>query len=284
MAHVILLSDFCGRGFGGSRYMAPYALAAQLEEVGFDVVVIDYFTRKSDFKNYLKQFVDKHTLAIGISSTFLNSPGSQKKSWRSAGDENFAYDEGELWFDSGAELRNWLSETKSMVEAIAPNCKFILGGTKSLRVFRRPKVYSQFDFICVGAGDDSLKAAVLSLSQGLVPDYFDRDGFKVLAVPVLKNKRANCPEARMSPKYGIQQFESLPIEISRGCVFNCKFCSYDKKESIRKDLGILKQELLRNHEQFGTTVYHFTDDCFNDHREKVEATCSMLLSLPFKVE
>lgn len=264
--------------------MAPYALAAQLEEVGFDVHVIDYFTRKAEFIKYLEQFVSSETLAIGISSTFLHPSGTKKRNWRTVADDQRRYNEGELWCESGAELESWLRDVKSMVHAIAPNCKFILGGTKALRVFRRSETYSGFDYICIGAGDDSLKAAVLSLSHGKIPDHFEKGGFKVLSVPVLKNQRANCPEARMSPKYGIQRFESLPIEISRGCVFNCKFCSYDKKESIRKDLGVLKNELLRNYEQFGTTVYHFTDDCFNDHREKVEAICSMLLSLPFKIE
>jgi hypothetical protein len=42
--------------------------------------------------------------------------------------------------------------------------------------------------------------------------------------------------------------------------------------------------MIRNHETYGIRFYHFSDDCFNDRREKVESFCNMFLSLPFKVE
>src|SRR5690606_35918718 len=47
---------------------------------------------------------------------------------------------------------------------------------------------------------------------------------------------------------------------------------------------ILKTEFVRNYENFGTTVYHFCDDCFNDSRAKVESVCNVIGQLPFKIE
>lgn len=285
MSQVVLLSDISSKPrFGSSRYMAPYALAGQLEASGFSVVVIDYFTQKKDFFDYLKHFLSAETLVVGISTTFLNPPAKKNRSSEDIETEQDRYDAGHLWFHSAIELTTWFAELRATIEAVAPNCKIIVGGAKTLSAFLNPDIYSKVDYLCVGAGDDSLTAAVTALASGSEPQYFERKGHRILSGVTLKNKRTECPEARLDHSYGIQLGESLPIEISRGCVFNCKFCHYEKKESIKKELGVLRNELLRNYENFGTTVYHFTDDCFNDHREKVESTCSMFLSLPFKIE
>lgn len=44
------------------------------------------------------------------------------------------------------------------------------------------------------------------------------------------------------------------------------------------------EEFQRNYDLFGTTSYSFTDDCFNDSREKVETICGAILKLPFKID
>lgn len=78
--------------------------------------------------------------------------------------------------------------------------------------------------------------------------------------------------------------ESLPIEIAKGCSYNCKFCNFEKQKSIKVDTIALKDSLIRNYELYGTTIYNFCDDCFNDTRPKVEEVCNAILSLPFKIE
>ncbi|NJO61503.1 MAG: radical SAM protein [Richelia sp. RM2_1_2] len=91
------------------------------------------------------------------------------------------------------------------------------------------------------------------------------------------------PKLTYQQKWGIQPNESLPIEIARGCLYNCKFCTYAKKATYRKPLATLRDEFIRNYELFGTTTYQFCDDCFNDTRQKVEETCNTILQLPFKI-
>ena len=56
--------------------------------------------------------------------------------------------------------------------------------------------------------------------------------------------KKQCPETVFSKAHGVLRNESLPLEISRGCVFNCKFCHFDKKESIQKNVNALKEEIL----------------------------------------
>jgi hypothetical protein len=51
--------------------MGPYVLASALEQQGFTVTVIDWFTYLPNLFEYLEHFISKDTLFIGISTTFL---------------------------------------------------------------------------------------------------------------------------------------------------------------------------------------------------------------------
>lgn len=79
----------------------------------------------------------------------------------------------------------------------------------------------------------------------------------------------------------------LPLEISRGCAFNCAYCSYDRKSMFDtyKDPEILRQELIYNYEKFGVTQYMLIDDLYNDSKKKVRELYDRVWSrLPFKPE
>ncbi|MGZ3660306.1 MAG: B12-binding domain-containing radical SAM protein [Bdellovibrionota bacterium] len=281
MADVVLLSDSLIFGpRGDPRYMAPYALATQLEKNGFDTAVIDYFTRVPDFFRYLENFLGPETLFVGLSSTFLSVQPEE----RASRDLNLdVYSMGALWFSSGAELECWLDELRALLDRICPAAKIVLGGSKALRLILEGWGKKQIDYFGLSASETSLVELAQSLRISSAPKTFSQ-----YRVTVLDNREAlltkQCPETVLSHKFAIQPGEALPIEVSRGCVFNCKFCYFDKKESTRKPIGILRDEILRNYELFGTTVYSFCDDCFNDFRGKVDEVCGMLLKLPFKVE
>ena len=81
--------------------------------------------------------------------------------------------------------------------------------------------------------------------------------------------------------------ETLPIEISRGCIFRCKFCAYPlngkrKLDHIR-DVDLIKNELINNYEKWGVTNYLILDDTFNDSNEKLIELHDMIVALPFKI-
>ena len=82
--------------------------------------------------------------------------------------------------------------------------------------------------------------------------------------------------------------EHLPIEIARGCIFKCKFCSYPlngkKLWEFCKSPTTIKNELQYNFDKFGTTGYLFSDDTYNDSPEKVEQLLKVYKQLPFKLE
>lgn len=68
--------------------------------------------------------------------------------------------------------------------------------------------------------------------------------------------------------------KALPLEISRGCVFKCRFCNHSlvgkKKLDYIRDCGNIADELRRNHELFGISTYLLADDTFNDTEHKLD--------------
>jgi radical SAM superfamily enzyme YgiQ (UPF0313 family) len=87
-------------------------------------------------------------------------------------------------------------------------------------------------------------------------------------------------------EYNILPNEGLPIELARGCIFKCKFCSYPllgkKKGTYLRDPEEIRDELIKIYEAHGTTSYYFVDDTFNDDNDKIEALHKVFTSLPFQ--
>lgn len=86
----------------------------------------------------------------------------------------------------------------------------------------------------------------------------------------------------------ISEDEHLPIEIARGCIFKCSFCSYQLNGKglweFCKSPETVKQEMLNNYDRFGTTGYMFSDDTYNDSPEKVSNLHKAYKQLPFELE
>jgi radical SAM superfamily enzyme YgiQ (UPF0313 family) len=263
--------------YGSSRYIGPYVLSSQLNSAGIKTLVIDYFTEVENFFEYISHFISEETSVIGISSTFLFPKASTFANLENRSQGVDLYYTGELWFKEGDELLKWTKQLKQVIHKKSPHCKLILGGVKSQFAHWRPNYYKHFDHIFFGAADQSLLDFFKSIKEINNTERFLKQDSS------LKNQGL-CPVTIHNPDSAIQFKEALPVEISRGCLYDCKFCHYEKKSSQRKDLKMLKDELTRNYELFGTTVYHFCDDCFNDTRKKVEETCNAFLQLPFKLE
>ncbi len=142
----------------------------------------------------------------------------------------------------------------------------------------------EIDYVVMGVVDQVFPQVVKDLLDGSEPHFKMMGNKKVIDTANHYKQPKVCPPHDWKEHWCIQKNEVLPIEIGRGCAFNCKFCNYDKKENFRKSLSDLKDEFTKNYEQHGVQYYHFVDDCFNDSRVKVEEVCNLLLALPFKIE
>lgn len=287
MAKVILLSDNTSAGYLGiSRYAGPYALASALEKQNITTHIVDYISRCTDFWSIFENLVEHDTLVVGISTTFmspLNKRASLSGSNTERIDNAFDYVSEPIIYEDPIRLDQWIVALRQILKSKAPSAKILLGGAKLQFLFERPDLYSEVDYVVFGQADHIISDLVFHLQENKVPEFIMFNNRRILS-NASNEKKSHCPKIVWNPKWGIQDKEALPVEVSRGCLFNCKFCHYDKKESFRKEVIDFKAELIYNFETFGTQYYHFCDDCFNDHPEKVKIFCNAILSLPFKIE
>jgi hypothetical protein len=278
MPNVILLTDSgssAAKAYKASfaRSAGAYRLATELRKHNYSVQVVDhlaYFTEPtlSLLKEVLVKYMSCDTMIIGVSSTFLFSLDPKKPRPMCY----FFPDE--------------LIELKKLIQEISPKCKLVLGGARADVTREVPG----FDAVIVGYADASL-IDYLKFLEGKNPFFqfkIDNGVAIVDSDPKADSFDFNHSEIVWSKEDHITQGEVLPIEISRGCIFQCLFCNYQlnnkKKIDYIKDKEVIFAELLRNYEQHGVTKYIFSDDTFNDSTEKLEYLLEVFTRLPFQIK
>jgi len=145
---------------------------------------------------------------------------------------------------------------KTAIETIKdrwPNIKIISGGA------RKTKNPELFDLHFVGESEDQL----LPWCQSQ------------LKKTTLLNRQFNIVDLqhRFDITDGILEGEALPIELGRGCIFKCKFCSHHNlgkpKFTYQRNFQYILDEFEYNHKTFGTTRYLFLDDTVNEDLDKI---------------
>lgn len=277
---MILISDSAVNesGIGNSRYLGPYVLTSRFRGLGLTAIVIDHASLLDDLIERIVRNADANTEIIGFSSTFM-TPAKQTED---SGD--LGYYRGLLWFDEAADATAWFKRLRAQLATKGCKAKLVVGGAKALYLAFVPESHALFDYFILGSADHTLEDLFFHLREGRPADIRKYGEINYLTAPPEENQSATLIQNLWSPEDAIRKEESLPLELTRGCQYNCKFCHFEKQFSTRKDLALLKEELVRNFEIHGTRFYHFSDDCFNDRREKVESFCNVFLSLPFKIE
>jgi radical SAM superfamily enzyme YgiQ (UPF0313 family) len=283
----LFLTDNTSYKIREPRYLGPYRVADELERAGFHTVVIDKLYSFPNFFDYLEKLLDESFLGVGLSTTFLTPPGFNDTAVRYKNrDKRFKsyYDYGVISADL-SERKEWFRRLRNIMTKRAPKAKLFVGGSKAQFFYHNLyEDLTEIDFIVMGAVDFVFPEIAADISAG-----------RELKLRIMGNKKvvdtmSHYRQPKINPRHqwrshwAIQKGEVLPIEIGRGCAFNCKFCNYEKKSEQRKSTEDLRSELIFNFEQFGTQYYQFVDDCFNDSRKKVEEIGNMILGLPFKIE
>lgn len=250
----LIFTDMAGyHGFG--RSAGAYRIASEFRSRGEDVKVIDCFNSYS--LDQLKTIISTHKTSdtewVGFSTTFLIDRENnflwdkQKKKVLHRQEMNERKDE-----ETSTGLAPW--EESELFDFIkAQGLRVVLGGFRmnsnlkenpNIDIYHGPceeRFFSDFDFT---------KSQIL----------YDENDY-------------------------IFEGEDLPIEVARGCIFKCKFCFYylngKKLWDFVKPPELLREEMMRNYINFGTTGYMFSDDTYNDSPEKIEKLLKMYKTLPF---
>ncbi len=140
------------------------------------------------------------------------------------------------------------------------------------------------DYVIRGEADDCIVDFVKAIETGKGLDkitglsYRDRDG------RIIHNREpATCKDVDTLPcpdftlikgheKQGLKKFSITPIMTSRGCPFDCSFCSvtgmFGQKYRFRSKENVINE--LENHRRFGGDWVFFYDDNFIAHKKRTK--------------
>lgn len=260
---------------GGTKNAGPYRVATELRQAGFNVVVLDISIFESfdkQIESILDLLISEETLWVGISTTFLYKIFGYSFIIKK---ENYDKFDARIP-DFDKEIRKFVSFVKSKNSKI----KLISGGTRQFYLERYG--FQQFTSYC----DKEILEYTNWRAGKATSINLEFYGPKINGTEF---DRFVTSQIQYEDEDYILPEDSLPIEISRGCIFKCKFCSYPlngktKGEWIKRP-EVLREEMQRNYDKFGVTSYIFSDDTYNDSLDKVRMLHDEVYSkLNFKIK
>jgi radical SAM superfamily enzyme YgiQ (UPF0313 family) len=293
MYNVILFSDAPSAGWFSRGYGA-YRLASELRKAGYSTLVVDFSSALSNemFEEIIDNAVGDETLMVGFSVTWFpyrhkNLPnprfivGPRSLTINPSTDIDASI---HLWHQnslsfgfSGAGIDQYISYIKSR----NPKTKVICGGAKSYEYVHEPNL----DNVFIGYSENQLMDYINSLSRKGPRRLFN----KIINYDIkaeIGEFNFNSSITAYEDSDCLMPEEILTIEFSRGCIFNCGFCSYPHRNQDTRGFvkykEIIYKELMDNWTKWGVYKYVITDDTFNDYTEKLILINEVIQSLPFK--
>ena len=266
MYDIVLLTSNHGHPVP-QRTTGAYRIASILREHGYSVKVVDFFVdlymrNPEDFKHLLSQYIGENTEFVGISSTFLQLTG---------------YTKNQHLFDPYNKRKNELLEEYKIVSEESfhdilsyikskHGVPIVLGGYS----ISTKRIWLKFQHLIDNWIDGFADTAVIKFLETLNPPKYYR--YDQMAQQY--DFRNIVPTFHVDDN--IMSHETLPLEISRGCRFACKFCSHPLIGKAPKDNKYLRSadsiyaELKYNYDNFGTTHYQLMCDTFNESDIKMD--------------
>tara|TARA_B110000459_G_scaffold181953_1_gene209735 strand:- start:462 stop:1664 length:1203 start_codon:yes stop_codon:yes gene_type:complete len=145
------------------------------------------------------------------------------------------------------------------------------------------------DYVNLGFGDVTFPQILQHLKDGGKADHLPTNKHNIMVTSDGESKLDIKHSTQVwQPEDLVQRGEILPLEVARGCIFKCSFCSFPlngkgKGEAVR-DFSYIREELIDNYEKYGIEDYWLTDDTFNDDHQKMIDWHAMVKTLPFKLK
>jgi hypothetical protein len=240
----------------GGRILAGFRLRTEARKHGYETLVVDtapVLTPK-ELMRLLESVVTLETLVIGIST---------------------------VWLGERRGVIEWITDDfLQEIKQKFSHVKLICGGPAGPVVHGASTVYKNSDWSLIGFSDISFTKLLDYLSgkkdHGLMYFVDPSDGKKIVKSDEYhKILVPNEIETILEKEDRFLSHQPIPIEIGRGCIFRCSFCShpfqgakdYDSYQRTPENIAL---ELKRNYDLFGTTRYVIMDDTFNDSMEKLD--------------
>jgi radical SAM superfamily enzyme YgiQ (UPF0313 family) len=246
MYDVILIGGISYDAFG--RPLGPYRLRTATQTAGYKLFPIDYAWafEENSLLELLASLITSQTKVLAISAS---------------------------WFERRPNVNRWA--TNSFFHKFKekyPNIIIVLGGTK----INSEKILTDHTEWFISGFSDIAFIKLLNYLTGKDKNikYWKSEKIKIINADIhYPVTNMDDLETEYKLEDGFASYQPLPLEVSRGCIFKCAFCTHPflgKKnyEYIRSSKS-LARELKRNYELFGTYRYTISDDTFNDSFEKL---------------
>ena len=243
--------------------LGAYVIANSLRKSGYSCLVIDYFTEieKNKLFSLLENFIGENTVFVGYSSSLLLGR-----------DGKFQY--------LGVETDYFL-EINQKIKSINSKTKIIFGGSytnKFSEYCMENKNNLGVDYLIHGYSENMIVNFMKNYKEGKSQKFSKKNyGLYEINYDYKGSSFDFCDESfSWSNEDIIFERETLPLELSRGCIFKCKFCAYPLLGKNKNDLSYLKteesilNEFLHNYEKYKTLNYLIIDDTFNERTDKLE--------------
>jgi hypothetical protein len=250
------------------RYLGPYQLAWYIRQHGYTSQVLDfiYFLDKEQRLSLYKKFITLETKIVGWAPFYM--PGTGQKT------------------DSGSEA---VLETLREIKENFPWVKIVIGGPCTRWFIKHGHTEFNFNIDAIFEGESEhsfLEYCNYVFKKESFPAFDLINSIKVIK-PIKPYDISSCQMMFEACDF-ILPGESLPLELSRGCIFKCRFCQYPNigknKDDFNKSLDIVEKVLLHHYNEFKSTRYHLADDTLNSHRERTKLLHELSKRLPFKLE
>jgi hypothetical protein len=233
------------------RNTGAYRISHVLREQGWDIEVLDYilFIKLEEIRQFMRSRITADTKWIGISYSWLVISPKVNELIK--------------------EIRSWY-----------PDLLFIVGGSFNYRESLN------CDYYVMGYGEKAIKAILdYEFGSGELP--ISESKFGGLYIDAYRDYPAT-PYKDYTVTFQDNDYivpeNHTSVELSRGCKFACKFCSFPfigMKNSTSTEEEALYRELMTNYEKHGLTVYAIADDTLNDRTEKLITLKNVVNRLDF---
>ena len=227
--------------------IGPAVIGSYLQQQGIEVEITDfYFDEVNAFG------VD----IVGISSTFMGVRDVQ--------------------------------EIADLIRRQNPSATIVLGGplSWSLSPLKLLELITNIDFIVLREGEQTFLELIHELRNGgnisSIKGLVFREagsGFETSPRPLLDGDKISQPAWELTGIPTPKRLPVLPVETSRGCPYNCAYCSevhyWGKPVRYRASDNVVK-ELRHNVEQFGIKTFRFTDSCFSAPATRSAEICDAI--------
>ncbi len=247
------------------RTIGPYKIRAIAENNGLNTHLIDFCDDFSfeELKKYVDKYVSTNTKVLGISTTYSFFGTFSKKFNR--------------------DFFNYVKSKNS-------NIKIIIGGqNEKLFSYLKDSCGDLIDWCLTGYAEVGFDVLLKYLFNNGPSPIFNVDGkLKVIDCNNFYLDKTDFYQYPWKESDIIDSNHTLPVEIARGCIFDCGFCGFALRGKRANELVVRENEIydafMKNYENFGTTKYTFIDETYNDSLEKLEAVTRVVDRLPFKIQ